>query len=340
MKSLTDVYDKLLKEYKVEWVNEKNEAFYLYTTLNKKEYRITIGFDGMEIDVKKKIFKYTYWNTKKHFHFDGCEGNHEKIYEQVIDYIRSVNKRNFSEENTIDRIIDIIKLAFQKATLSTILLTISTVIFLLFIPQIRFDSFFIRLKYYALIFIPVAVFFVLTFFTYKGKIRESLSSFIALVLFLVGNVYYFMMVFSIVIDQIENPITNIRYYETFRHDDFPKTIPKGAENERMFYHPGLLQGGSVVGVYFKIDNEAVIKEYISKYEKIAKYTSLNYKPDNITGYEPYKLACSPYEELPEDFIIYYLEQRCDDSGYCNHGEYTIVAINDATNEIICENSNW
>ena len=340
MKDLTDIYQKFSKDYKVEWIENKIENFNIYFTCGKKEYRITVYPDCAKIEMKRRIFKHIYWKAKNHFHFDDAEENYEKIYNQVADYIKSVENEKYSLGKFVNKILNTIKLAFQRATISAILLTISSVIFLLFASQIIFDSFLMRLKYYALTFVPVAAFLILTFFTTKKKIKEGWSSLIALILFFIFNVYNFIMFFAIVIDEIEHPITNIRYYEELRHNDFPETIPKGAQNATMCYHPGFLQGGSVVGVYFKIDNEDVIKGYISKYEKKAKYTSLNYKPDGVTGYEPIEFLCSPYDELPEEFVIYYLEQECDDSGYCNHGEYTIVAINDITNEIICENSDW
>lgn len=342
MQNLIDVYEKLSNEYKVEWINDKDEGFYLYVTRGKKEYRIMVCVDLVQVEIKRKIFRHEYWKSQTHFHFDNNEDNFEKMYNQILDYINNVMNKKYSFGKSVDKILDTIKFSFQKATLSTILLTISLVIFALFAQQIIFDSFLMRLKYYALTFIPVAVFLLLTFLTYKGKIKEGWSSLIALVLFLIFNVYNLIMIFAIAIDEIENPISNIRYYEQFRHEDFPEEIPKEAKDVKMYYQPGLLQGGSVTGVYFRIDNEEIIQEYISKYEKEAKYSSLNYEPDGVTGYLSSDFLYTPYEyqELPKEFVIYYLEQRCDDSGYCNHGEYTIVAINDDTNEVICENSVW
>ena len=42
----------------------------------------------------------------------------------------------------------------------------------------------------------------------------------------------------------------------------------------------------------------------------------------------------------ENFTIYVNYARCDDSGYCNHGEYILVAYNDITKEIIFKEEHW
>lgn len=242
----------------------------------------------------------------------------------------------------MDKVSNVIKKSFQNSTVSTIVLIISAVVFLLLAPQIIFDSFLLRLKYYGLLLIPVAIFLFVTFLTYKGKLKESWSSIISCALLFVFIIHNIILIFSIVIDEIKHPITNIRYYEELRDKNFPEVIPKDAQNVMFYYHPTFLMGGSGVGLYFRTDNEELIQEYISKYEEKAKYTSLNYEPDRETGYLPNDYIYTPYEyeKLPQEFVIYYLEQGCDDSGYCNHGEYTIVAINDATNEVIFKNEDW
>ena len=41
-----------------------------------------------------------------------------------------------------------------------------------------------------------------------------------------------------------------------------------------------------------------------------------------------------------DYIIYLVAGECDDSGYCNHGEFLFSAFNEKTNEIIYKSEVW
>ena len=41
-----------------------------------------------------------------------------------------------------------------------------------------------------------------------------------------------------------------------------------------------------------------------------------------------------------DYTIYLIEGNCDDSGYCNHGSFLLVAFNEKTKEIIFKSEQW
>ena len=47
-----------------------------------------------------------------------------------------------------------------------------------------------------------------------------------------------------------------------------------------------------------------------------------------------------YYKNENDYIIYLIEGRCDDSGYCNHGDFLISAFNEKTNEVIFSSGEW
>ena len=47
-----------------------------------------------------------------------------------------------------------------------------------------------------------------------------------------------------------------------------------------------------------------------------------------------------YYKNENDYIIYLIEGRCDDSGYCNHGDFLIAAFNEKTNEVIFSSGEW
>lgn len=47
-----------------------------------------------------------------------------------------------------------------------------------------------------------------------------------------------------------------------------------------------------------------------------------------------------YYENEDDYILYLVEGRCNDSGYCNHGDFLIAAFNEKTNEVIFRSEEW
>lgn len=47
-----------------------------------------------------------------------------------------------------------------------------------------------------------------------------------------------------------------------------------------------------------------------------------------------------YYTNENDYIIYLIEGRCDDSGYCNHGNFMLTAFNEDTNEVVFRSEQW
>ena len=41
-----------------------------------------------------------------------------------------------------------------------------------------------------------------------------------------------------------------------------------------------------------------------------------------------------------DYTIYLMDGDCDNSGYCNHGNYIIAAFNKKTHEVIFSSEQW
>ena len=47
-----------------------------------------------------------------------------------------------------------------------------------------------------------------------------------------------------------------------------------------------------------------------------------------------------YDKNSSDYVIYLYEDYCDDSGYCNHGEFLFAAFNEKTSEVIYKHEYW
>ncbi len=47
-----------------------------------------------------------------------------------------------------------------------------------------------------------------------------------------------------------------------------------------------------------------------------------------------------YGKNENEYLIYFIESYCDNSDYCNHGEFLFAAFNDKTNEVIHKWEAW
>ena len=79
------------------------------------------------------------------------------------------------------------------------------------------------------------------------------------------------------------------------------------------------------------------KKYEDKAIGIGNIEDLNDENDFISGAFSY----TPAEDNNEnDYIIYLFDGSCDDSGYCNHGDFLFAAFNEKTKEVIYKLEDW
>lgn len=88
-----------------------------------------------------------------------------------------------------------------------------------------------------------------------------------------------------------------------------------------------------MNLYYKA-NDITIKEYKDKYKEIELDKS---KIDIVLSDA---LHLGKEIELNDKYRLYVLYYECDDSGYCNHGAYSYVAINETSNECIFALFDW
>ena len=193
-------------------------------------------------------------------------------------------------------------------------------------------------------YLPFIIFFIISLLSYhlKDNLKAiKVIKIITKILIYLQVFYYFMAIFIIAILMSLNPVTNPKYYKFFVNSDeltkvFPKQIPYNVKNVQFYYAPGVLQGSTDYVLYY-IDENINLDNFKEKATWIGtkdEYTEVNGLLSGAFSY-------TPIEYKNEDsFVIYLIEGNCDDSGYCNHGKYLFVAINENTNEIIYKLSFW
>lgn len=237
----------------------------------------------------------------------------------------------------------------KKINFPTIMTIFTLIIFILFfIFPIKIYE--LNYKYIVLILglIPVILYLLITIISniFKNKKYTKLITNIitSILTFLLVGYYIIVLFISLLID-IEHPNKNIKYYNQYIKDDylltaFPKEIPENIENTKLIYSPGLLQGGTTITLYY-IDNNLNIKIFDKKYTTKSIWIGLKKDYPKKDGLLTSFLSNTPVKlENKENFKIYLIDSNCDKSGYCNHGKFLLVAINEETKEVIYTSQQW
>lgn len=188
--------------------------------------------------------------------------------------------------------------------------------------------------------VPIIVSIKILFMLLKGKIKVLTNVISELVLVPVSIIYLFIAIIVIAFVGSLFPVKNYHQYEKIYNTDseivkyFPSVIPKDAYDIKFYYEPSVLQKGRVMNLYFKVD-DFTINNYKSKYEKL-ELDSNKINKEYISE----DLHLDNEIKLNNNYKKYFLYFECDDSGYCNHGAYSFVAINDNNNECIFVLSEW
>lgn len=196
--------------------------------------------------------------------------------------------------------------------------------------------------------LPFIVFLLITRLTYAYREKKNtklISNLVTAILSLFFISYFVTYTFTIVtFDAFMNPEVNIKQYRKYVHSErllraFPSEIPSDAENPILIYSPGILQAADKYMLYYIKPNINLL-DFDNKYGANAKwvgYYNDEEKPlgtDITFGDLPIKYS----EE--SNFKIYVLESYCDDSGWCNHGNYLLVAVNEKTRQVVHVSMVW
>ena len=79
---IREAFNELKKQYRVEWIDQAEECFYLYFSKGS-EYRIFTSGDYAELEVKKCFLGRKCWHPVSHAHYDDPDDTQENILRAV-----------------------------------------------------------------------------------------------------------------------------------------------------------------------------------------------------------------------------------------------------------------
>ena len=144
-----------------------------------------------------------------------------------------------------------IKSVFQKSKLPFIMSIISLLIGLFFLFIGSPILWHLRLYLWFIQLLPFLIFVLITILWIKFSenffVKKILKNMIVLLIFLLPF-YYFLIIFVSAGIEVENPITDLKYYHSIVDDEyllkaFPDDIPSSAQNISFLYSPSFLQKG-------------------------------------------------------------------------------------------------
>lgn len=202
-------------------------------------------------------------------------------------------------------------------------------------------------------YLPTLLFILNTILMYKFQNNNKFIitfHILSIILTCILLIYYFIAMFIVVVIQAINGVSNPIFYKhyvsgTHLTKVFPKNIPKNVTDVKFHYNPPLLQGGMIHYLYYVDENmtsDKFDKKYKNKAMWVGHKNEYNEKKGLLSGDLLMSSDGSYYkrQEHESDFVIYLVKGRCDDSGYCNHGEYLLSAYNEKTKEIIYKSEIW
>lgn len=237
------------------------------------------------------------------------------------------------------------KSTFEKIRFPLIMSIITFLIGILLLCNLIGFSLKAQLIVFLVAFLPFILFAIFVFAIYKNKEKQKvfiIFKIISIVITCLLLFYYIIAMFVILITEGTNPMTNPKYYIFHVPDSkvFPKKIPKDVEDVKFFYAPGVLQGGTRYTLYY-IDKNMTLNEFDKKYKKQSKWIGHIDDYKEKVGLLNGAFYYTPSKDKNEnDYVIYLIRGRCDNSGYCNHGSFLIAAFNEKTHQVIYSTETW
>lgn len=197
-------------------------------------------------------------------------------------------------------------------------------------------------------FLPFIIFIGITLLSYRfSRNIETKNMFNCItgifVFFLL--LYYLVAIFECGFIEATNPITDIKYYKHYINGSyltqvFPSRIPKNVDNIQFYYAPGMLQAGTNYSLYY-VDKNLTKEEFDKRYREKAIWIGHKSEYTEKSGLLAGAFSFTPVDYSDEDnYIVYLIVGNCDDSGYCNHGEFLFVAYKEETHEVVFRAEFW
>lgn len=156
--------------------------------------------------------------------------------------------------------------------------------------------------------------------------------------------YYFIGFIVCAVIVAQHPVKDIKYYHHFVQGTllqvFPTQIPNSAQQVKLIYIPRVLQGPTETTLYY-IDKNLDINEFDKQYRTKAKWVGRKNEEEQKEELLESVFLNTPISGKNENhFTIYLIMGDCDNSGYCNHGNYFIAAMNSETKEVVFSSKKW
>lgn len=241
-----------------------------------------------------------------------------------------------------------LKEIFKKSKLLLVMCILTFVIGCFFAIASKGDPLKAKLQILFIGYFPFIVFLVVTILINRFYEKKKLRTFLRVItwiFFFLLAIYYIYAIFAVAFIQVFNPVTNIKSYQDKVNSSwllkvFPKEVPDYVESVKFYYAPGILQGGDEIALYY-VDKNINLERFDKKYRKISLWTGKKEEYTEIKGLFSGAFSKTPAEYKNEnDFYIYLIDAECDDSGYCNHGRFLFVAVNEKTKEVIYKAEQW
>lgn len=207
----------------------------------------------------------------------------------------------------------------------------------------------------GLIFIVPSLFFAGVAHWYNQHLKSAsdaiflcvYATFFGLIMFLFSLIVIPCVIFY---DETRD-VTDVASYERvierscFRNDlinQFPKEIPQDAVNAKFYYSPFAIgQGGQEIALGFQA-NANTINQYIMRFSKQASWIGSARDADagrhGVFGVT-YSCLSGSDSQFLEDYTVYVMKSKPYSKGW-NHGENSLVVINERNDEILFSASRW
>lgn len=192
---------------------------------------------------------------------------------------------------------------------------------------------------------PFILFMIILVVIYINKEKQKVFSIfktISIVITCLLLFYYFNAIFVIALTEVDNPMTNPKYYNFYMPESniFPKTIPKDVEDVKFLYAPGILQAGTRYTLYY-VDKKMTLDKFDKKYKNQAEWIGHINDYTEKRGLLSGAFYYTPSEYKNEnDYVIYLINGKCNNSEYCNHGSFLMAAFNEKTHQVVYSTEDW
>lgn len=234
---------------------------------------------------------------------------------------------------------------FKKCIFPFIMTILTFIIGCSFVCLCKYSPLNLKIKISLIGYLPTLIYLILLLICYfkcNTKKSQIVITILSIILTFFLLFYYFMAIFFYVIS--DNPVTDVKYYQNAVNGKllkvFPAEIPDDVKKVKFYYEPGFLQGGTIYSLYY-IDKNMTEDKFDKKYRNKAIWIGHKKEYTEEKGLLTDAFSYTPsYFKNENEYLIYLIESKCDNSGYCNHGKFLLAAYNEKTNEVVFQSEQW